>query len=75
MWNTRFTFCDRSWGPAWGLSTINFDALRPSDLLEDVGNAWRAISNLVQADRALALLSAWGGSSALERGVARIFIP
>ena len=45
------------------------------DCSDDVSCAWRAISNLVQADRSLALLTAWGGHSALESGLARIFIP
>ena len=50
-------------------------ALDDPTISADVGTAWRAISCLVQSDRALAVLTAWGGSRALESGRARIFIP
>ena len=50
-------------------------ALDDPSISIDVGAAWRAISCLVQSDRALAVLTAWGGSRALEAGKACIFIP
>ena len=50
-------------------------ALPDEGISVELGSAWRAISNVVQADRALAVLTAWGGSPALKSGAARIFIP
>ena len=41
----------------------------------EVGTAWLAVSSIIQSETSLAMLKAWGGSSALTSGRAAIFVP
>ena len=41
----------------------------------EVGNAWRELSCIIQSERALGNLTAWGGSKALTECKAEIFVP
>jgi len=41
----------------------------------DIAAAWQSISAAVQAETAMALLKAWGGSAALHERRAELFVP
>ena len=50
-------------------------ASEESPVPSEIGLAWQCISCIVQAETALAVLMAWGGSMALASGRARLSIP